>query len=160
MSQALASKLADEPIGPVQGQISVLVANVTAQIVDLCTLGPGAADMRNADAFPVSSGFVPPGTTGQQTAGTQTGLLGRFVEFAADAIDIGVIFAANAAMLAGANAANLAAVGVNGAGCCLRIPGGVAAYRTFLIHPSTRFLSYIAANTTSNLRIVATSRTG
>jgi hypothetical protein len=159
MSQSLFSKLSDEITAPTVGTISVLVANTTAQIIDLGSLGNQSLDMRNADALPVAGDYASPGSATIANQGqSQGGVIGRFVEFYCDSIDVGLIFGANAAVLGGANAASLSAVGTNGAGCCARVPG--ASFRTYFVHPAARFMSYIAANTTSNIRIMATSRTG
>jgi len=159
MSQALASKLGDEVVAPQVGQISVLSANTTSQTQDLSLCGPATMDMRNADSFPVNGGYAVPGSATVTNNGQSlSGAIGRFCEIYCDGPDIGVIFAANSAVLGGANAASLAAAGVNGAGVCLRIPS--ATYRTFLLHADARFMSYVSANTTSNVRVCVTSRTG
>ena len=160
MTTSIFTRLGDEITAAFVGQVSVLACNTTAQTQDLAAIGPGQIqDMRNEDALPVAGGYAAAGvaTTTQQNV-TLGGCVGRFTEFFADGVDIGILFASNAAAFTASTSANLAATGGNGNGCCVRVPAG--SYRTIFIHPSSRFLSYIAANTTSNLRICATSRTG
>jgi hypothetical protein len=159
MSQSIFSKLADEILPPIVGTVSVLNANTTGQTQDLSLCGNLSLDMRNADALPVAGGASFSGSATPVTTGSNFGgQIGRFCEVFADGGDIGVLFGANAAVLGGSNVVSLSAAGVNAAGAALRIPSGT--YRTFVIHPAARFLGYIAASGTANVRICATSRTG
>jgi hypothetical protein len=159
MTVSLFTKLSDEILAPIVNQVSVLSANTTPQTQDLSACGPTASDMRNADALPVAGGSAFAGSA-TPVGATQTlnGGVGRFVEVFSDGGDIGVLFAANSAVFTGSNVANLAAAGVNTAGCCLRIPSGT--YRTFFIHPASRFMNFSTGTGTANVRICATSRTG
>jgi hypothetical protein len=159
MPQSTYSKLSDEILPPIVGTISVLNANTTGQTQDLSLCGNQSLDMRNADALPVSGAAAFAGSATPVTAGTSFGgQIGRFCEIFADGGDIGVMFGANAAVLGGSNVVSLSAAGVNAAGAALRIPSGT--YRTFVIHAAARFMGYIAASGTANVRVVATSRTG
>lgn len=137
------TKLSNEISPPIAGRITVVATSTGAATLDLRTAGPQSVNMSSGDIPPATGGVDPPG------------LVGRYVDFFADAADVGIIFGATTAAVSSSNAPALATNGTNAAGCCQRIAAGT--YRTWLVDKENPIIGYVAA-ASGQLRIVPSSR--
>jgi pectin methylesterase-like acyl-CoA thioesterase len=139
------SKLAAERTAPIAGQITVMNLNATVTTLDLSTCGPTTANVANSLTIPTES------------QGTMlNGCMSRYITVMAVSTSAVVSFSnANSTALQALSNSN---TGVNGVGAGFVIPSG--SYQEWMIHPETRWMSFVATTGSGTIVIVPSSRGG